>query len=243
MRSVAVTGASSGIGESIAIELVSSGYEVHGTYNTSVDNSRRLADEYGIIFHSVDLSRREETIEFAETLRSLGLYALVNNAAAWEKDDATDIDLGIWDKIIEVNLTAPVILATTVAESMEEGGNVVNILSTDGMTGAYDLLGYSASKAGLLSATKGLGNTLGSLGVRVNAIAPGWVDTTKPENDEEPEVPSPLIPLGRCARPQEVAKLVRFLISTDAAYINGETIVIDGGLINTDHEAKKEAGY
>lgn len=243
MKTVAITGASSGIGEAIAIELVNSGYEVHGTYNESTDNAHRLTDEFGIIFHHVDLSKREETIELAETLSTLGLNALVNNAAVWQKDDVRQMDFDVWDRIIEVNLTAPVILSSIVAKSMGEGSSIVNILSTDGLTGAYDLLGYSASKAGLLNITKGFGNTLGSLGVRVNAIAPGWVDTTKSAAGEAPETPSPLIPLSRCAQANEVAKLVKFLISEDAAYINGETIVIDGGLINTDSEAKKEAGY
>lgn len=243
MKTVAVTGASSGIGESIAIELAAAGYEVHGTYNESADNAHRLTDEFGIIFHQVDLSKREQTIALAEDLSPLMLDALINNAAAWEKDDVRRMDFDVWDKIIEVNLTAPVILSSLIAKSMSKGASIVNILSTDGLTGAYDLLGYSASKAGLLNVTKGFGNTLGSLGVRVNAIAPGWVDTTNQAAGEEPEVPSPLIPLGRCAQANEIAKLVKFLISDDAAYINGETIVIDGGLINTDSEAKQEAGY
>lgn len=239
MSTVAVTGASSGIGRTIAIELAEAGHEVHGSFCHSQSEAEKLQDEYGITFHQVDLGVRAETLKYAEVLRSLGLHALVNNAAEWKKDVLSDMDYSTWDRILEVNLTAPMILSTMIADTMAEGASIVNIASTDGLIGAYDLLSYSASKAGLMQVTKSLGNTLGAQGVRVNAIAAGWIDTGTEENGD---MPSPATPLGRCGRPEEIASMVGFLISDKASYVNGATFVVDGGLINADLELKTEAG-
>jgi NAD(P)-dependent dehydrogenase (short-subunit alcohol dehydrogenase family) len=237
MKIVVVTGASRGIGKAIAIELAKAGYEVHGTFSTSKDEADKLTTEHNIIFHQADLAKRENTLRVAGELSALSVHALINNAGIFEMDKPLDMDYATWDRTIEVNLTAPLILSTAIGKTMQSGSCIVNISSTDGMTGGYDGLSYSASKAGLISVTKSLGNTLGSKGVRVNAIAPGWIDTEMAESS------STSIPLGRNGKPKEIASLVEFLISDEASYINGETIVIDGGLYNADGVLKKESGY
>jgi 3-oxoacyl-[acyl-carrier protein] reductase len=242
MKTILVTGSSRGIGKAIAITLSKAGYEVHGTYNASKEDADKLTAEYGIVFHQADLAMREDTLRLAKELSSLKLHALVNNAGIWEMDKVSDMNYATWDRTIEVNLTAPVILATQLAKTMPSGGSIVNISSTDGMTGGYDGLGYSASKAGLISITKSLGNTLGMKGIRVNAVAPGWVDTEM-VTDEVAQTSSGSIPLGRHAKPEEIASVVEFLVSDRASYINGETIVVDGGLFNADDVLKKESGY
>jgi NAD(P)-dependent dehydrogenase (short-subunit alcohol dehydrogenase family) len=242
MKTILVTGSTRGIGKAIALELVQAGYEVHGTYNASKEEADKLTAEYGIIFHQADLAKREDTLRLADELSSLKLHALVNNAGIWEMDKVADMDFATWDRTIEVNLTAPVILAILLAKSMSSGGSIVNISSTDGLTGAYDGLSYSASKAGLISITKSLGNTLGTKNIRVNAIAPGWVDTEM-VTEEIAKSSATSIPLGRNAKPEEIATVVEFLVSDKASYINGETIVVDGGLFNTDDVLKKESGY
>jgi NAD(P)-dependent dehydrogenase (short-subunit alcohol dehydrogenase family) len=180
-------------------------------------------------------------LKLAEELSSLDIYALVNNAGIWEMDKVADMTYDVWDKTLEVNLTAPVILATTLGKSMKPGSSIVNISSTDGLTGGYNGLSYSASKAGLISITKSLGNTLGSKGVRVNAVAPGWVDTEM--TADAPVETNNATPLGRNGKPEEIATVVEFLVSDKASYINGETVVVDGGLFNTDYILQKESGY
>jgi len=242
MKIVLVTGSSRGIGKAIAIELIKAGYEVHGTYNSAKAEAEKLTAEHGIIFHQADLAKREDTLRLIEELSSLKIFALINNAGIWEMDKLDDMDYATWDRTIEVNLSAPLILSTTLGKIIEKGGSIVNISSTDGMTGGYNGLSYSASKAGLISITKSLGNTLGSKGIRVNAIAPGWVNTEM-VTEEVAESSSSSIPLGRQARPEEIATVVEFLISDKAGYINGETITVDGGLFNSDDVLKKESGY
>lgn len=237
---VVVTGASSGIGKSIAMQLASEGYEVHGTYNTSKVVAEELTGKYGITFHRVDFADRKQTLALAEKLVKLQVHALVNDAGIFSPDNLGDMDYDIWDKTLEVNLTAPLILSQKLGQSMTPGSSIVNITSTDGMLGAFDGTSYSASKAAFINLTKSMGIYLGSKGVRVNAIAPGWIDTAM-VSEAPAQASQEMTPLGRNGKPEEIANVVSFLISDKASYINGETIVVDGGLINVDYVLKKES--
>lgn len=237
---VLVTGASKGIGKAIAAELAQAGYVVHGTYNSSEADANTVSQEYGVTFHRVDFSQREQTQKLVEELASLELFGIVNNAGIWEADNLNDMDYAQWDRTLEVNLTAPLILSLSLAKSMQSGGAIVNIASTDGMIGAFSGLSYSASKAALINTTKSLGITFGSRGIRVNAIAPGWIDTAM-VGETPAQASTELTPLGRNGKPQEIANVAAFLLSDKASYINGETIVVDGGLINVDYVLKIES--
>lgn len=240
-KTVIVTGASKGIGRAIAIQLTKSGYEVHGVYNSSKDEANQLSKEHGIIFHQADLSQREQTLKLAEELSLIQIHALVNDAGIFEMDNLDDMDYAVWDKTLEVNLTAPLILSQKLSKSMSAGSSIVNIASTDGMIGAFDGTSYAASKAALMNVTKSLGIYLGSKSIRINAVAPGWIDTDM-VSEAPAETSQEMTPLGRNGKPEEIANVVEFLISDKASYINGETIVVDGGLINADYVLKKESG-
>ena len=170
---VIVTGASKGIGRAIAIRLIEANYNVHGVHSNSLADADQLTAEYGIIFHQADLSHREQTLKLAKELSILKPHALINNAGIWEMDEMDGNDFSTWDKTLEVNLTAPFILSRLLSKSMDSGSSIINIASTDGLTGAYNGISYSASKAALINVTKSLGNTLGPKNIRVNAIAPG----------------------------------------------------------------------
>jgi NAD(P)-dependent dehydrogenase (short-subunit alcohol dehydrogenase family) len=240
-KQVIITGASKGIGKAIALRLVEAGYEVHGTYNSSKSEADKLAAEHGIMFHQADLSSREDTQRLAAELASLpNIQGLVNDAGIWVADNLDSMDYANWDKTLAVNLTAPLVLSLTVGKVMQPGGSIVNIASTDGMKGAYDGLSYSASKAGLINLTQTLGIHFGPKGVRVNAIAPGWIDTAM-VSEAPAQASAEMTPLGRNGKPEEIASVVEFLLSDKASYINAETITVDGGLITTDWVLKKES--
>lgn len=235
-----VTGASAGIGRAIAIQLAKAGYEVHGVFNASKAAAESLGKEFGIIFHQADLSGREQTLKLAEELSSLEIHALVNDAGVWAADNLEDMSYENWDRTLEVNLTAPLILSLALSGSIQKNGSIINIASTDGFMGAFDGLSYSASKAALINITKSLSIHFGPKGVRVNAVAPGWIDTAMVA-DVPAQTSQELTPLGRNGKPEEVAGVVEFLISGKASYISGETINVDGGLINVDYVLKKES--
>lgn len=241
-QTVIVTGASKGIGQAIAIQLVKSGYLVHGVYSASSKAAEQLTADHGIIFHQADLSQRSQTLQLAEELATLKPHALINNAGIWEMDELDGANFDTWDKTLEVNLTAPLVLSRILSKNMESGSSIVNIASTDGLMGAYNGLSYSASKAALINLTKSLGNTLGPKNIRVNAVAPGWIDTAMVDDDATQNAQE-TNPMGRTGTPTEVANVVEFLISDKASYINGETIMVDGGGINVDYGLKQESGF
>ena len=123
--------------------------------------------------------------------------------------------------------------------SAMQNGSIVNIASTDGLTGSYSSMSYSASKAALINLTKSLAINYGKYQVRVNSISPGWINTGM--STESSYEATKLAPLGRNGKPQEIADLVSYLISPKASFITGSNIVIDGGYSCVDYIMKKEA--
>ncbi len=239
-KTALVTGVSRGIGNAIAKRLSSEGFRVIGTYNSSSDEAHKLKEEFGSIeLYQVDFSDRTQTLSFLEKLKNEKLDALVNNAGIIEFESFDNLEYDVWDRVFEVNLNTPFILSHGLRKNFNKGAVIVNIASTDGMTGAFVSMSYSASKAALINLTKSLGNVFGSRGVRVVAIAPGWVGSG---------MDSPAIeearhntPLGRNATSDEIANIVNFVVSSEASFINGQTIVVDGGYVNVDPILKKEA--
>ncbi len=240
-KNVLVTGVSSGIGTAICEKLIHEGYTVYGTFNTGEEKAETLKSKYKdqLNIFQADFSKRSQTLSLISKLSNVKFVAIVNNAGMIEFEDFEDFDYDIWDKTLEVNLTAPLLFAQKLAENISKGGAVVNIASTDGATGSFSSMAYSASKAALINLTKSLGNNLGLKGIRVIAVAPGWVDTGM--STEESYEAASLTPLGRNGTPEEVAEFVAFLITEKASFINGACLVIDGGYTNTDYIMIQEA--
>jgi NAD(P)-dependent dehydrogenase (short-subunit alcohol dehydrogenase family) len=235
---VLVTGGGRGIGRSIAERLAETGRNVVATYNTGRDEAKELARTHGVEIRRLDLTDRSATLAFARRIcDEFSFDGLVNNAGILEKQSFEELSLDGWDRTFEVNVTAPLILARTIGLQMSPGGSVVNIASTDAFIGSFRSIAYSASKAALLSVTRSLANVLGPRGVRVNAVTPCWVDAGILTESYEA---ASATPLGRNGSPADIAKAVAFLLSEDASFINGASIVADGGYTGVDYFMKKE---
>jgi NAD(P)-dependent dehydrogenase (short-subunit alcohol dehydrogenase family) len=237
-RTALVTGGARGIGGSITRNLAESGWTVVATYNTGIDEAQQLRLRRGVDVRRLDLTDRSSTLDFAHRIRDeFPFDALVNNAGILEKGPFEDLSLDAWDRTFQVNVTAPLILAKEIGLHMPAGGSIVNIASTDAYIGSFRGIAYSASKAALLSLTRSLANVLGPRGVRVNAVTPGWVDNGLTEEAYEA---ASLTPLGRNGSPDDIADVVAFLLSPEASFISGASIVADGGYTGVDYFMKKE---
>jgi NAD(P)-dependent dehydrogenase (short-subunit alcohol dehydrogenase family) len=243
-RVALVTGASGGIGRAIAVALATEGADVVGMAR-NVERLEATAVDVEALGHKALVTPCDVTDGDAvtEAVRSaeeaLGpIDILVNNAGgARFMAPLLDVHERGWDKSIALNLKSPYLVARAVARGMVDRGrgSIVNIASYAGLRGLRSLSFYSASKAGLLMLTKAMAKEWGPFGVRVNAVAPGFVDTDAWDNyRDNPEMTSTMakedIPLGRWATAEEIARPVVFLVSDAASYITGETLVVDGGM-------------
>lgn len=237
-KRVLVTGASQGIGRGIAEHLKTGGANVTGTYRQSTDEAEDLRAAGHTMIHA-DFSTRVGTQQAIDELATHAPFdCLVNNAGIVEFELWSEFSMETWDRTFEVNVSAPLLLVMSLTQHMPSGGAVVNVASTDGYVGSFGSIAYSASKAALINLTKSLGNVLGERGIRVNAVAPGWVDTGM--STEASFDATQLTPLGRNGTPHDIARSVAFLLSADAAFVTGTTLVVDGGYTNVDAIMKRE---
>ena len=237
---VLVTGSSSGIGREIVRKLASD-YEVIIHYNNNYDNALKLKEELDSIYNKnvlmvkCDLAKEEEIDSMLDTIydRYNNIDILINNAAVAIDTDFVDKTKENFMKTLEVNLVAPFLLSKKIGLKMKENkyGVIINISSTNGIDTLYpESIDYDASKAGLINLSSNLANYLAPY-VRVNTICPGWVNTemNKELDKEFIKKEKEKILLERFANPEEIANLVKFLISDEASYINNSIIRIDGG--------------
>ncbi len=231
-----MTGASRGIGAAVARELASAGARVAVNYRASAEAAESLAGEIGGVAIGGDVGDREAAsavIERAE--EELGdLDILVNNAGVTRDTLLARMSDEDWDTVLATNLSGAFYTCRAVARKMlrRRSGAIVNMTSYVGLHGNPGQANYAATKAGLVGFTKALAKELGSRGVRVNAVAPGYIttDITSGLSDEIREFLLSATPLGRLGEPEDVARAVRFLCSDEAGFITGEVLLVDGGL-------------
>jgi 3-oxoacyl-[acyl-carrier protein] reductase len=235
-----VTGASRGIGRAIALALCRSGFEIV-VASPEVENNEAVAEEIRAcggqaMTLNFDVTSAESVAQgFAKTLKDkTRVDVLVNNAGITRDALAVRMKLADWDLVLKINLHGAFLCAQQALPGMMRNrwGRIINISSVVGQAGAAGQANYAASKAGLIGLTKALAQEMGSRGITVNAVAPGYIDTdmTKVLPDEVKQKILGAIPLGRIGSVEDIAAAVKFLASEEAGYITGQVLAVNGGM-------------
>ncbi len=235
-----VTGASRGIGQAIALELGNMGATVIGTAtsDSGADAISAVLAENNISGKGIklDVSSQDSVDTFMDMVSSeYGTPAiLVNNAGITRDNLLMRMKEDEWQSIMDTNLTSIFRMSKAVLRGMmkAKSGRIINIASVVGSTGNPGQTNYSAAKAGMVGFTKSMAREVGSRGITVNAVAPGFIDTdmTRELADEQKQALLSSIPLARLGDPKEIAAAVGFLAIDAAGYITGETIHVNGGM-------------
>ena len=234
-----VTGASKGIGQAICVELAKSGYRIVVNYKS---------DEKGAV-NTLEMVRKEgsdgnimqfDVSNFDETQRAVddilkqngSIDALVNNAGITADGLFIMMPRKDWNAVIDISLSGFYNVTKPVLEKMIrlKRGAIVSIASVAALLGNRGQANYSAAKAGLIGASRSVASEVARLGIRVNVVAPGLIETDMIK-DAPVENIKAIIPMARIGKPQEVARVVRFLCSEDASYVTGQVISVNGGML------------
>src|SRR5204863_368632 len=234
-RVAVVTGGTRGIGRAISTALKDAGYRVAANYGHDDATARQFSEETGIPVYKFDVADFAACVEGIKAIEaSLGpVEVLVNNAGITRDATMHRMSFEQWNAVIQTNLASCFNMSRVVIEGMRERrwGRIVNIGSINGQAGQYGQVNYAAAKSGIHGFTKALAQEGARVGVTVNAIAPGYIDT-----DMVAAVPADVlekivakIPVGRLGQAHEIARGVAFLCSDEAGFVTGSTLSINGG--------------
>lgn len=239
MKSVLITGASTGIGSATVSHFLNSGWKVFGL--DKIESGEAPSENYEFI--QVDLADPAAIREAINKVRSNlegSLNALVNNAAVQATGPIAELDIADWDQVMAVNLRAPYLLAKNLLASFAKGHSaIVNVVSVHAIATSADISAYAASKGGLMALTRSMAIEFANLGIRVNAVLPGAIDTQmlraglrrgKGDPSRNQKLLEEKILMGRIGKAQEVASAIHFLADkSQSSYITGQSLVVDGG--------------
>lgn len=241
-QSAIVTGAGRGIGQAIAIRLAAEGARV-ACVSRNESNAKRVADQLNTLradsakHYAVDVADHAAVQKTGEQIFKdfTKVDILVNNAGVTRDGLAMRMSVEDWDTVINTNLRGAFNFTQAILRPMikQRSGRIINITSVIGLIGNAGQTNYAASKAGLIGFTKSLARELASRNITVNAIAPGFIttDMTAGLSDDIKKTIQSQIPLGKTGTPEDVANLTAFLASAEAAYITGQVVCVDGGMV------------
>lgn len=239
-KAAVITGAGRGIGRAVAVELSSAGYYIVVNYRSDKETAQKtvsLLEKNGgkggecVQFDVSDRkSVRDAVGEILERFESIEV--LVNNAGIAKDELFVMMSEKSWNSVVDTSLKGFYNVTQPVLQHMvaRKRGAIVSIASMSGLVGNRGQANYAAAKAGLIGASRCVAAETARLGIRVNVVAPGLIDTEMIEGLPLKNIKN-LIPMARTGKPEEVAKVVRFLCSDDASYITGQVISVNGGMI------------
>jgi len=240
-KTALISGATRGIGRAIALELAKEGANISFNYAKSKDSAASLEKELAALgvkakSFQANIQNFAAVTEWVANTREIfdSIDIVVSNAGIIRDKALALMQEQDWLDVINTNLigTINVCKAAVVTLLKQKSGAIVNISSVTGITGMARQTNYAASKAGIIGFSKALAQEIAAYNIRVNVVAPGFIETdmVKDLKDDYKEKMLKNIPLGRFGTAQEVAKVVKFLVSDKSQYITGQTIVVDGGL-------------
>jgi NAD(P)-dependent dehydrogenase (short-subunit alcohol dehydrogenase family) len=242
MKAVVIGAAKPGYAESTTRRLIQSGYSVIGTYDSDFsENAHKLQSEFSsekLTLHQIDLASRDELASFVKSIDGQ-IEGLIFAQFFFSMENPNDFDHAIWDKSLSINLTAPNYLVHELKGQMNVGSSIVIITSTEGFRGSYGASAYAATKAAIHNLVKTLANNLGKRGIRINALPAGWIGGEM-DTDEIFNKSRSMTPLGRLGTDDEIANVAYFLFSKESSFVNGTTLVADGGYLCSDPLSKFE---
>jgi 2-deoxy-D-gluconate 3-dehydrogenase len=240
-KTALVTGARKGIGFAIASALAEHGANliVVSSQQTDNDELSKIAAKSGVTYttFACDFRSRQDTLNLIEKIKEIKIDILINNAGLANRAEALDHSDDLWDQTIEIDLTAPFILSREIGKGMAQRGygKIIFIASMWTFLGGKNVISYTAAKTALAGLTRGLSNELLPMGITVNAIAPGFIETDITQavrNDAERSAwITSRIPKGRWGQPSDLAGAALFLSAPASDYVSGVVLAVDGGFL------------
>ena len=240
-KTALVTGARKGIGFAIASALAEHGANliVVSSQQTDNDELSKVAAKSGVTYttFACDFRSRQDTLDLIEKIKEIKIDILINNAGLANRAEALDHNDDLWDQTIEIDLTAPFILSREIGKGMAQRGygKIIFIASMWTFLGGKNVISYTAAKTALAGLTRGLSNEFLPMGITVNAIAPGFIETDITQavrNDAERSAwITSRIPKGRWGQPADLAGAALFLSAPASDYVSGVVLAVDGGFL------------